>query len=227
MLIIGVIASIGIVVAGAWFLLTPIDAPRKQSEALVLPPAPTATTNTCASVDRMGATCTEWARPEPRPFKDVLQLNRLPQQPATGNWGALYLCSYPPDEVIARYMGADFRRVVINGFTCSYESPERDMQILFDVYIGSGTFESWTDISPEAEVVDFNGRRVIVDHGVEDPKSAFRSWIMEIPGAPNEVLVMDYKGMAGIGDVDMIPADADKADRAMAELGEIYRKATE
>ncbi|MDA3630789.1 hypothetical protein OU415_35555 [Saccharopolyspora sp. WRP15-2] len=226
--IIGVVVLLIGGAAGLWLLLTPIDSPRKQQEqAVVPPPVPAATTNVCASVDRMGGTCTEWARPEPRPFKDVLQLDALPQQPATGNWGALYLCSYPPEDVIARFMGPDFRRVVLNGFTCSYESPDQDMQILFDVYIGTGSFESWTDISPEAEVVDFHGRRVIVDHGVDEPMSAFRSWIMEIPGAPNNVLVMDYKGMAGIGDIGSIPADKAKADQAMAELGEIYRKATE
>ncbi len=128
---------------------------------------------------------------------------------------------------MTQFMGPDFRKMVMNGFICSYETPSPVMRISFDVYIGSGSFQSWTDISPEAEVIDFKGRRVIVDHDVEGQYDAFRSWIMEIPGAPNNVLVLDYKQMPGIARVGFISGDQAKADRAMAALGEIYRKASE
>ncbi|MGI8309819.1 hypothetical protein [Saccharopolyspora hattusasensis] len=198
-----------------------------RDQAAAPPPIPTATTNVCASVDRMASSCSEWARPEPRSFKEVLQLDGLPQQPPESKWSPLYLCSYPPDELMAQFMSADFRKILLNGFICSYETPSPDMQITFDVYVGSGSFDSWTDISPEAEVTDFNGRRLIVDHHVEGEYDAFRSWIMEIPDAPNKVLVLDYKQMPGIAHTGLIPGDQAKADRAIAALGEIYRKASE
>ncbi|MCI2424244.1 hypothetical protein MOQ72_43315 [Saccharopolyspora sp. K220] len=217
-----------IVATGMWVLLARSGPSGSRDRAdVVVPPIPTADTNLCALVDQLASDCAEWARPEPRSFRDVLRLDGQPQQPPATRWSPLYLCAYPPDELIDQFMGPDFRRVVINGFICSYESPNPDMRISFDVYVGSGTFESWTDISPEAEVVDFHGRRVIVDHDVEEPYSAFRSWIMEIPGGGNNVLVLDYKGMAGIGDLGSIPADQAKADQAMTALGEIYRKVSE
>ena len=220
------------VVSVTWVVMSgqkPVARPERST--ITVPPVPVASSNVCASIDPIRGECSEWARPEPRSFQEVLRLDEQPQQPPNFKWSPLYLCSYPPDQLVEQFFGPGFRRAVVNGFVCSHESADPEDMVSIDVYVGNhsggGGFEDWIDNSEQPEVIDFHGRRVLVDHGVGDSSSAFRSWIMEIPGS-DRVIVLDYRDFPGFdANFELVPADREKADRAVEAFAEVYRKASE
>lgn len=199
---------------------------------VAVPPVPPPTgTDDCARASGSWGSCAEWFRPQPRSFPQVLALDAQPvKPPEMDTWSALYLCGHPPDELSARLLGPDFYRVVINGFICTIEGFDAEHSGgSFSVNIGDnagqGRFEDWADTTSESEIIDFEGRRVIVDRSDTDSEYfSQRSWIMELPGRGDQVLVLDYSFFPPL---DATEADnAARAEETMRSFAHVYREMT-
>lgn len=163
-----------------------------ESRGPVTPSAAPATTNDCERFEDSG--CQEWTPLRPQPsFGTLMRLMDGPPPPGGLSWAGRFLCGAFPDELLNRYLGGDFLRVIVNTFICVIESADhfRAVKVLLIDATIQQFVDAYANNQMRAHRTTIAGRDAVEKENPATDDSARRTFILGLPEHPEHVLVVE------------------------------------